>query len=179
MEGFPLTNSVILKGKLLGEAWRNLDDKEKSRYEKMASTDKERYKDEMKDYSPPPATKEKGKKKKDPNEPKRGMSSFMYFSNEVRPKIKKEHPEMSFGELGKKIGEMFRELSPEEKLKYEEMAKKDKARYQREIAAYKNKKSGNAGDEEDEDDVRREPDDDDDDDALEDDDDDNDDDDED
>ena len=32
-----------------------------------------------------PAKKEKAKK--DPNAPKRGLSAFMYFSNEERPKV--------------------------------------------------------------------------------------------
>lgn len=111
----------------------------------MAAKDKERYKDEMKDYTPPIAStgpgkkKDKGSKKKDPNAPKRAMTSFFFFSNEMRSKIKKENPSMSFGELGKKIGELFRQLSPEEKEKYEQMARDDKARFKKEMASYKNK----------------------------------------
>ena len=68
--------------------------------------------------------KAKGKAKKDPNAPKRGKSSFMFYSTEMRAKIKEENPDLSFGDLGRKIGEMFKALSPEEKAKCEGAAKK-------------------------------------------------------
>ena len=42
-----------------------------------------------------------------------------------------------FGFQGKKIGAMFKALGPEEKSKYEDLAKKDKERYAREMEAYK------------------------------------------
>ena len=112
---------------------------EKAKYEEMAAKDKKRYEKEMESYKPPASSPKAGskKKKKDPNAPKRAMTSFFYFSKEMRPKVKEENPEMTFGELGKKIGELFRGLSADEKEKYEELAKKDKERYQREMAEYK------------------------------------------
>jgi heat shock protein HslJ len=70
----------------------------------------------MNDYTPAddsdsPAAKGKKvgskKKTKDPNAPKAATTSFLVFSNEMRPKIKAENPEASFGELGKKIGGTF------------------------------------------------------------------------
>ena len=74
-----------------------------SRFALKARKDKERYQKEMEDYEPPAdfkaAKKGKGKKKKDPNAPKRGQSSFMFFSNEVRSKVKEENPDFSFGEI--------------------------------------------------------------------------------
>jgi hypothetical protein len=129
-----------------------LNPDEKSKYEEMAAKDKERYKEEMVDYVPPPAKLEssspnmkgkgkgKAKAKKDPNAPKRPTTSFLYFSVEMRPKIKEKNPEMTFGELGKKIGELFRALTPDEKEKYETKAKEDKIRYTKELAAYNGKK---------------------------------------
>ena len=46
----------------------------------------------------PKAKKEtKAKAKKDPNAPKRGLSAFMCFSVEARPKLKKEQPDLAFG----------------------------------------------------------------------------------
>lgn len=60
----------------------------------------------MEDYEPPAGTEAakasaKGKKKakKDPNAPKRGQSSFMFFSNAVRSKVKEENPDFSFGDI--------------------------------------------------------------------------------
>lgn len=46
----------------------------------------------------------------------------MFFKNQV----KKENPDIAFGEVGKILGARWKELSVSEKSKYEEMAKKDK-----------------------------------------------------
>src|SRR3569832_1712200 len=103
-----------LQAKLLGAEWKQLSADKKVKYENMAKDDKKRYDREMKDYVPPAGSAAKGgkgkkKEKKDPNAPKRAMTSFLLFSNEMRPKIKEKNPDLSFGELGKKLGEMFRE----------------------------------------------------------------------
>ena len=81
-------------------------------------------------------TSTKGKAKKDPNAPKRGKSSFMFYSTEMRAKIKEENPDLSFGDLGRKIGEMFKALSPEEKAKYEKKAAGAKQKYEAEMKTY-------------------------------------------
>jgi hypothetical protein len=66
----------------------------------------------MKDYEPPAGTavaakgKKKAKAKKDPNAPKRGYSSFMFFSNEVRAKVKEDNPEFSFGDIVSRVTTM-------------------------------------------------------------------------
>lgn len=51
-------------------------DKEKKRFHEMAESDKKRYDDEMKNYTPPKGEKQRGKKRKqvkDPNAPKRSL----------------------------------------------------------------------------------------------------------
>ena len=58
-------------------------------------------------------------------------------------------PQATFGELGKKIGELYRNLTPDEKAKYEKLAAKDKLRYQTEMEAWKKSKSGAKPDAED------------------------------
>lgn len=83
----------------------------------QAKDDKERYKTEMANYNPPAGSKvaksaggkKVEKKKKDPNAPKRGLSSFMFFSNELRPKLKEEQPDLSFGEL---VSNVFAKQDP-------------------------------------------------------------------
>lgn len=57
----------------------------------------------------------------------------------MRPKLKAEQPDLSFGELGKTLGQMFRGLSSEEKSKYEALAKADKERYKQQVAQYEKK----------------------------------------
>jgi HMG (high mobility group) box len=39
----------------------------------------------------------------------------MLFSKENRLKVKEENPEMTFGQIGKKLGEMWRALTDKEK----------------------------------------------------------------
>ncbi|GAX14828.1 structure-specific recognition protein 1 [Fistulifera solaris] len=124
-------------GKELGARWNEMSAADKAPYEEMASKDKTRYASEMKEYKPTRDAATKKKKKKDPNAPKRSKTSYIFFADEMRVKLKKEHPSMTFGETGKKIGEMFRALSADEKKKYEEMAQKDKERARKEMASYK------------------------------------------
>jgi structure-specific recognition protein 1 len=70
----------------------------------------------------------------------------------MRPKLKAEAPDLTFGDLGKKMGELFRALSPQEKEKYEKMAERDKVRYNEEMTAYaKKSKSKEGGDSDDDD----------------------------
>lgn len=67
----------------------------------------------------------------------------MFFSNAKRDQVRSENPELKFGEIGKHIGELWKNLSAEDKKPYEEMAAKDKERYEREMKDYKPKeKSG-------------------------------------
>ncbi|GKY96421.1 hypothetical protein MPSEU_000601600 [Mayamaea pseudoterrestris] len=135
-------------GKLAGAEWKSLSSEDKEKYDVMATADKERYKEAMKDYTQPddsdssPAKGKKGKRKKDPNAPKKATTSFLAFSNEIRPKVKADYPDASFGELGKKIGEMFRNLTSEEKEKYEQIAQKDKQRYKRQMDDFQSSKKG-------------------------------------
>ncbi|KAF8051424.1 hypothetical protein N665_1727s0009 [Sinapis alba] len=78
------------------------------------------------------------KKKKDPNAPKKAMSGFMYFSQMERENIKKTHIGIGFGEIGKVLGDKWRQMSAEEKEPYEAKAQVDKKRYKDEISDYKN-----------------------------------------
>jgi len=82
------------------------------------------------------ATKEGGRKKKDPNQPKRGLSAYMFFANEQRDKVREDNPGIKFGEVGKKLGEQWKSLNDKQKEPYDAKAKADKQRYEEEKAAY-------------------------------------------
>ena len=61
-----------------------------------------------------------GKKRKTdsaagPKKKKRAPSAFMIFSQAVRPQVKSDHPDATFGELGKLIGAKWNELEEDEK----------------------------------------------------------------
>jgi hypothetical protein len=85
---------------------------------------------------PKEAAKRVSKKgKKDPNAPKRGLSAFMLFSQDKRASVKEENPDATFGtpfystfspmsnqdnsvnsgQLGKLLGEAWKNLSEKEK----------------------------------------------------------------
>lgn len=123
------------------DRWKTMSDKEKQRFHSMAEKDKKRYEVEMKNYVPPKGSK-KGKKKreKDPNAPKRALSAFFWFCNDERPRVKATMPDSSVGEIAKELGRRWNDCTEDQKSKYEALAAKDKARYEKEINAYKSKK---------------------------------------
>ncbi|XP_045559293.1 high mobility group-T protein isoform X1 [Salmo salar] len=75
---------------------------------------------------------------KDPRKPRGKMSSYAYFVQTCRAEHKKKHPEASvnFAEFSKKCSERWKPMSPKEKGKFEDMAKQDKVRYEREMKNY-------------------------------------------
>ncbi|KAH0832509.1 non-histone chromosomal protein 6 [Fonsecaea monophora] len=95
-------------------------------------------------------TKAKGrgaeKKKKDPNAPKRGLSAYMFFANEQRENVREENPGISFGQVGKVLGDKWKALSDKQREPYEKKAAADKKRYEDEKAKY------NAGEDDDDED---------------------------
>ncbi|XP_066496012.1 high mobility group protein B3 [Tiliqua scincoides] len=121
--------------KKCSERWKTMSSKEKGKFDEMAKADKVRYDREMKDYGPAKG----GKKKKDPNAPKRPPSGFFLFCSEFRPKIKSTNPGISIGDVAKKLGEMWNNLSDGEKQPYNNKAAKLKEKYEKDVADYKSK----------------------------------------
>lgn len=86
------------------------------------------------------------KKKKDPNAPKAASNAYMIFCKERRSKLKKENPSLPFGKIGAKLGEIWRNLTADEKRPYEESAAADRERYRKEMDSYKSEsETGGAG----------------------------------
>ncbi|XP_078147225.1 high mobility group protein B2a [Centroberyx gerrardi] len=131
--------------KKCSERWKTMSAKEKVKFEDMAKTDKVRYDREMKSYIPPKGTKG-GKRKKDPNAPKRPPSAFFVFCSDHRPKIKGEHPGISIGDIAKKLGELWSKQGPKDKIPYEAKAAKLKEKYEKEVAAYRAKSGSGKSD---------------------------------
>mmetsp|Transcript_18583 Transcript_18583/g.24771 ORF Transcript_18583/g.24771 Transcript_18583/m.24771 type:complete len:576 (+) Transcript_18583:239-1966(+) len=118
--------------------YKKLSPDELKEFEDMAKADKRRYAKDMEGYTPPPKSEKTPTKKakKDPNAPKKPMTSFMYYSTENRSRVKKENPDASFGEIAKIIGLKFRELDGEELKKYTSKASADKERYRKAMEKY-------------------------------------------
>lgn len=72
----------------------------------------------------------------DPNAPKRGLSAYMFFANEQRENVREENPGISFGQVGKILGERWKALNDKQRAPYEAKAAADKKRYEDEKQAY-------------------------------------------
>ncbi|XP_028836370.1 high mobility group protein B2b [Denticeps clupeoides] len=131
--------------KKCSERWKSLTSSDKTRFEDMAKADKVRYDREMKNYVPPKGMGKRGKKKKDPNAPKRPPSAFFIFCSEHRPTVKGEYPNLSIGEIAKKLGEMWAKQSSKDRQPFDQKAVKLKEKYEKDIAAYRAKTGVSGG----------------------------------
>lgn len=135
--------------KYTSHMYKNLTPAEKATWEARAQQDKVRYDAELAAYVPPPGHDARGvlieehrpkrrnkRAPKDPAAPKRASGAYVFFTNEMRPKVLQEYPGIKFVELGKVLGERWRALTPEEKKRYEEIAAEDKVRFQLEMQQY-------------------------------------------
>ncbi|XP_068456498.1 high mobility group protein B1-like [Clinocottus analis] len=75
---------------------------------------------------------------REPGKPRGKMSSYAYFVQTCREEHKKKHPEASvnFAEFSKKCSERWKPMTLKEKGKFEDLAKQDKVRYEREMMSY-------------------------------------------
>jgi len=75
---------------------------------------------------------------KDKNAPKAAMTSYACFVQVIREEHKKKHPDelVVFAEFSKKCSEKWRQMTPIEKKRFEDIAHRDKDRYEREMCAY-------------------------------------------
>lgn len=68
--------------------------------------------------------------------PKKPATSFVLFSNTVREEVKAANPGLSFTDIGRKLGEMWREMDPNVRKDYEKRATDAKDRYMEEKKAW-------------------------------------------
>ncbi|OWF51163.1 High mobility group-T protein [Mizuhopecten yessoensis] len=74
----------------------------------------------------------------DPAKPKGRMSSYAFFVQTIREEHKKAHPgeKVVFAEFTKKCAEKWKTMSAQEKMRFEDMAQKDKVRYDGQMRSY-------------------------------------------
>lgn len=127
--------------KLCGKKWQGMGEEDRVDFEEKAGVDKIRYEREMSTYEAPPGEKKKTKKrKKDPNAPKRPPTAFFLFSTEHRAEAKSQLEEgAKVGDVAKKLGEMWRAITPEEKERFGVKASEAKEGYEQAMAEYKAK----------------------------------------
>ena len=64
--------------------------------------------------------------------PKKNKSAFLMFSNDMRPIVKQSNKQLGQNQIMKQLATLWREITHEQKTKYEIMAQEDKDRYLRE-----------------------------------------------
>jgi hypothetical protein len=139
--------------KYTSHMYKNLTPEEKATWEARSAQDKVRYDTEIVAYVPPPGghdargvlieehrpCKRNKRGPKDPSAPKRASGAYIFFTNDMRPKVLHEYPGITFVELGKVLGERWRALTsypPTQKKRYEGMAAEDNVRFQMEMQPY-------------------------------------------
>ena len=71
--------------------------------------------------------------------PKRGLSAYFHFSKTERSKLPSG---LSFGEVGKELSSRWKALTEKDRGPYDELAAKDKTRYEREKTEWKENNPG-------------------------------------
>jgi hypothetical protein len=61
--------------------------------------------------------------------PRKPATAFVMFSNQWREQIKSDNPGISFTDIGRKLGEMWREMKPELKKVYQDRSVEAKEKY--------------------------------------------------
>lgn len=124
--------------------WKNMDDVQKRPYNDKSAADKIRYDREMSGYVPPMQEKSaKGgrrRAKKDPDAPKRNLSAFFLFSRDERGAIKQEHKDWSVGKIAQQLAAIWKTITPATKAKYDAEAAREKERYLKDMAQFKESK---------------------------------------
>ena len=64
---------------------------------------------------------------------KRNKSSYLFFTEEIRPKLQQKFPNDNIGQISKRLGKLWSNLTNKDKKKYEKKALIDKERYLSEI----------------------------------------------
>jgi hypothetical protein len=115
-------------------------------YEELAAADKKRYLEEKEDYVPDPSF-ESGRgtrKKKDPNAPKRPLSAYFFFCNEIRNEVRTANPNKKVTEIAQLLAERWRALPDKKRVKYQKMHEEAKVAYESSMNDYNAGKSGGA-----------------------------------
>eukprot|EP00494_Astrolonche_serrata_P032830 UN33099 len=130
---------------LMGKLWSETNEKARAPFVTAMEKSKFKYEKEMESYKQTPEYEEFQKKKKlhnliakyvekipdakkknvyksfpsDPNKPKRPSSSYFLFANDNRDAMTKKNPDATMTEIGKMLGEAWKNASQTVRSKYE------------------------------------------------------------
>jgi F0F1-type ATP synthase membrane subunit b/b' len=135
------TNSIGVIGKEAGRQWREIGDEVKSEYDEKAAELKREYEAELQKFlaAGGVATKKsRGKAKKDPNAPKKPLTTYMRWLQDNRQQIVDSLPEGQRGvaAVAKAAGVQWKQVSEDEKRRYQDLVEAAKVEYQKQLEEY-------------------------------------------
>ena len=135
----------------IGKRWKAITDEDRRPYDELAAADKKRYIEEKEDYVPDPSfeSTKSSRKKKDPNAPKRALSAYFFFCNEIREGVRAENPNKKITEIATLLAEKWRALPDKKRVKYQKMHEEAKVKYQSAMDTYNSVKNGHLDEEDD------------------------------
>lgn len=77
------------------------------------------------------------KKRKDPDMPKKPLSSFLFFCSDNRENVRKNEPDLSMGGVMKELGKKWKTITDKQRVKYDNQAKEAKVIYDDKMEQYK------------------------------------------
>ena len=127
------TTKEITSG--LGKRWKELSDKEKEPFVKLAEEDHSRYEKEKESWNENTSETEvttkdkttkdkttKDKTTKDKNKDVRKKSGYILFCQEERAALKEDNPDLTNQQITKELGKAWKELSEDEQNEYNQRA---------------------------------------------------------
>lgn len=123
--------------------WDAFTEEEREQYKRMAVEDAARYEREMAMLTDEQRKlierEEKRSKtaKRRANPITRARTAYIYFFTEERKRLVNSNSDVVFDEIGRVIGQKWRDLTDAEKAPYESKALADKVRYERDCKAFK------------------------------------------
>tara|TARA_B110000438_G_scaffold290020_1_gene325264 strand:+ start:571 stop:1176 length:606 start_codon:yes stop_codon:yes gene_type:complete len=75
------------------------------------------------------------------NKPKRACSAYIHFCNAKRSKLKEDNPSLPNQHVMKELSKMWKDISAQDRVPFDELSTKDKERYEKEMKAWSNIKT--------------------------------------
>ncbi|KAG7360102.1 HMG high mobility group box-containing protein [Nitzschia inconspicua] len=127
--------------KMVSQAWKDLSEEDREKWEELGRKDKARYEMEKAMYSGPWKVPVTTKREKDPTRPKRPMSAFLSYSNRKRGEVKEKHKNAKTAEVSRILAQMWKEAPPEEKKEFVDEEYRLRQDYKVAMAAWKERTS--------------------------------------
>ncbi|KAL6629576.1 hypothetical protein ACP70R_029341 [Stipagrostis hirtigluma subsp. patula] len=120
------------------EAMKLLEEEQMQRTAKELLEQYLKFRQEAEDGDSKKGKRKNSKKDKDPSKPKQPMSAYFVYSQERRAALVAEKKNVP--EIGKITGEEWKNMTEAQKAPYEEVARKQKEEYLKQMEVYKQKK---------------------------------------